>query len=188
MRCCRGVLLSRFCFSGHPPWTRAVSQLQSSQAARCCSSCEDTTGHARALQRALHTGLLSQQVLHTSVAVSSCLLLLREKKTTYVPRRINCEQLQCTSPSAYQLCLLKAREKNYNSKLYCQQRNNNSFKRSQCFSSVLIALLTKYAVWLSLFQNPPQCTEPHFQCHKQKLYLHRTENWLQAQLQCCGTH
>lgn len=139
MRCCRAVLLSRFCFSGHPPWTRAV---EISQAARCCSSCEDTTGHARALQRALHRAAQPASPAH----FCSCIELpvaFKRKKTTYVPRRINCEQLQCTSPSAYQLCLLKAREKNYNSKLYCQHRNNNSFKRSQCFSSVLIALLTK---------------------------------------------
>lgn len=148
MRCCKGVLLSRFCIFGHPPWTRAVSHCR----AHSGWVLRLLRGHYRSCQSIAMcptAGCPASKSLHTSVAVSSCLLLLRGKKkktNTSVPHRINCEQLQCTSPSAYQLCLLKAREKNYNSKLYCQQRNNNSFKRSQCFSSVLIVLLTKYAV------------------------------------------
>lgn len=116
-------------------------------------------GHVRVLQCALRRAAQPASPAHfyNWHAVLSCPLLLRKKKKTHtsVPHCINCEQLQSTSPSAHQLCLLKAREKNYNSKLYCQKRNNNSFKISQCFSSVLIVLLTKYAARLSLFQNPP---------------------------------
>lgn len=140
VRHCKGVLHSNCSAEldspGIPRRTRDFSQQS-----------KDSMGHAGVLQHALliHAQPASPAHFNWHTVLSSLLLI---KEITSVPHCINCEQPQRSSPSVHQLHLLQAREKNYNSKFYCQQRNNNSFQRSQCFSSALIVLLTKYAARL----------------------------------------
>lgn len=133
----------------------------------------------------------SQEHLYNCYTVLNCLLLLRKtKQNQKKPKKHPCHatsNVSHSSPSAYQLFPLKAWEKNYNSELCCQQRNNNSFKKPQCFFLGTDSPVDKIRGVIKSVPEPSPAAEPHFQPDKQKLYLQHTENRFQALPQHCGS-